>query len=222
VREIPCIETRWLLPESVPEPGQAVTFSSRRGVEGMIRSGLTDRLVRPAEAEAPLVAAVGGATAAALRTGGIEPELVADPPRGDVLGQLLLKRLVPGSRVVAVRGNLRVGHMEALLEESGHRVVPVVVYENVEPEIPGYEPFDVAAVFVASPSAARRLIRANPWIAERPFYAVGPTTGAAVRGLGVRESREAGTDFDGWVEALAEAWRNGASGDPGSGGTEKR
>jgi len=112
--------------------------------------------------------------------------------------------------------------METLLEESGHRVAPVVVYENVEPEIPCYEPFEVAAVFVASPSAARRLIRSNPWIADRPFYSVGPTTGAAVRGLGVRETSEAGTDFDGWVETLADAWRRGTRAGSGDGGTEER
>ncbi|RME22687.1 MAG: hypothetical protein D6806_12555, partial [Deltaproteobacteria bacterium] len=73
-----------------------------------------------------------------------------------------------------------------VLEDAGHTVKALQVYRNVEPEIPELEEFGVDAVFVASPSAARRLLGKNPWMARALFFTIGKTTGEAVRGLGVR------------------------------------
>jgi uroporphyrinogen-III synthase len=151
------------------------------------------------------VGAVGEATAAALAEAGWTADLVADPPLGEELARLLQAKLEAGARIATVRGNLRAGRMDAILAEAGFELVPVEVYENAAPEVPGLEPFAVAAVFAASPSAARRLLAANPWMAGVDFVAIGPTTAAALEGLGVTRVTQAGKDFDSWVAALTGA-----------------
>lgn len=206
VVEIPCVATRYLVPDALPSgPVDAVTFSSRRGVEGFVRAGLDDRLL-PAASRA-LVGAVGDATAAALASAGIDAHLVADPPEGRVLAGLLLSRLAPASRVAVVRGNLRAGGMDRVLEEAGHRLEPVEVYQNIAPDIPRLDRFAVAAVFVASPSAAERLLEKNPWFGQHHFCAIGPTTAAALGRLGVASVEMIGAKPEDWITALSAAAR---------------
>ncbi|MBI4862880.1 MAG: uroporphyrinogen-III synthase [Candidatus Riflebacteria bacterium] len=82
-----------------------------------------------------------------------------------------------------------------------------MVYENVAPEIPRLAPFPVAAVFVASPSAARRLVAANPWVRQTRFLTIGPTTASAVRDLGVGSVRAIGSTLTDWIEHLCAAHR---------------
>jgi uroporphyrinogen-III synthase len=206
VREIPCISTRYVMPRRLPEAKiDVVTFSSRRGVRGMLELDLAGRLI-PEESR-PLVAAVGKATAKELESAGIRVDLVADPPTGTVLAQRIMAEIEPPASVAAVRGDLRAGGMDAALEAAGFWVEPVIVYENVGPDIPRLEPSPVAAVFVASPSAARRLVDKNPWIKAAHFCAIGPTTAAALSELGVGSIEDVGTNMDVQVEALYGAHR---------------
>lgn len=212
VREIPCVSTRYIQPQRLPEARiDVVTFSSRRGVRGVVEQDLVNRLIP--EKDRPLVAAVGRATARELESAGIAVDLVADPPRGVVLAHEIMKEIEPPASVAAVRGDLRAGGMDEALEQAGFWVEPVIVYENVGPDIPRLEPSPVAAVFVASPSAARRLVDKNPWIKGAHFCAIGPTTAAALRDLGVGAVEEVGTQMDAQVEALCAAHRRAVESD---------
>jgi len=199
VREIPCLETRYIRPDEMPAPGYlAVTFSSRRGVRGVEHLGLADPLMPPGV----LVAAVGPATAEELEQFGRRVDLVADPPTGEALAGMLLQKLPAGSRIVSVRGNLRTGNLDERLAEGGYRVESLEVYHNVDPGIPPMEPFPLSAVVVASPSACRRLVEKNPWIKQHRFYAIGPTTVAALAELHITRVRQLGPDRQGWVDEL--------------------
>jgi uroporphyrinogen-III synthase len=210
VREIPCLATRYVEPASTSADADALAFGSRRGVRGFVRALSRSLGKGPSDGAArggPMIGAVGGATAAELRKHGIAADVVADPPEGRVLARLLDAALPRGARVIVVRGNLGTAHLESDLAEAGHRVQAAVVYENVAPEIPEMDPFPVAAVFVASPSAARRLIHALPWMADERFCAIGPTTGQALEGLGVRRVQRVGIQLADQAEALSTAYR---------------
>ncbi len=205
VREIPCLATRFIRPERLPrETPAAVTFSSRRGVRACRLLDLLNELI-PSESNV-IVGAVGPATAAELAAAGIGVDLVADPPEGRELARLLIARLTNSSRVTVVRGNLRAGSMDALLTGAGMRLDPVIVYENIEPDIPACQPFRVAGVFVASPSAARRLLEKNPWMRKNSFFAIGSTTARQLADQGIERIGELGAGFNHWLEALHEAY----------------
>ncbi len=218
-RSLACIETHLTPPDddtaaSLPaaEEISAVAFTSRRGAEGfgawLSQTGWQDETRLPAALmnhKGVLVAAVGDGTAKALNELGIETNLIADPPRGDVLAQTLLPLLAPQSHVIYVRGNLSVGALEAILRDAGHVVHPLGVYENRAPQVPRLEAFPVSAVFVASPSAVTRVLEANPWLVTRPFVAVGPTTAKACKDAGVEQVTDAGSGLDNWLDALREA-----------------
>jgi uroporphyrinogen-III synthase len=205
VREIPCISTRYIMPSLPQAKIDVVTFSSRRGVRGVVEQNLVEKLIP--EENPPLVAAVGPATQKELESAGIRVDLVADPPKGTVLARLIMKEVEPPASVAVVRGDLRAGGMDQALEEAGFWIEPVIVYENVGPDIPRLEPTPVAAVFVASPSAAKRLVDKNPWIRDAHFCAIGPTTAAALEDLKVESSEEVGAELDKQVEALCRAHR---------------
>lgn len=210
VREIPCLATRFVRPERLPkDQPAAVTFSSRRAVRACEQLAITTEIVRPGSGT--LVAAVGPATAKELAAAGVAVDLVADPPTGAELGSLLIARLAPGSQVVVVRGDLRAGAMDAALSRAGMRLEPLVVYRNVDPDVPACEPFRVAAVFIASPSAARRLLEKNSWMKKYNFLAIGPTTASELAGLGVERIETAEASFDGWLESLHRAYLQAAA-----------
>jgi uroporphyrinogen-III synthase len=205
VREIPCISTRYIMPKMPQAKIDVVTFSSRRGVRGVVEQNLVEKLIL--EENSPLVAAVGPATKKELEAAGVKVDLVADPPKGKVLARLIMKEVEPPASIAVVRGDLRAGGMDDALEEAGFWIEPLIVYENVGPDIPRLEPTPVAAVFVASPSAAKRLVDKNPWIKGAHFCAIGPTTAEALKDLGVGSTEEVGTELDQQVEALCQAHR---------------
>jgi uroporphyrinogen-III synthase len=215
VREIPCVSTRLRDPDPgeisrLPDPADvgALAFTSRRGVMGWQRwaagSDWSGRLAR----EEVLVAAVGGRTARALDQAGVVAQLVADPPRGEVLAGLLADRLDAGRPVVLCGGQLRAGGLEQGLERAGHPVHPLTLYVNEAPRIPVLEPFAVAAVLVASPSAGRRLLAAMPWMRDCVFVSIGPVTSRALEELGVGDVREPGPDPADWERELVAASRD--------------
>jgi len=210
VREIPCLATRYVSPDEMPGGRvDALTFSSRRGVRGAVRAGILEALLPPGHDV--IVAAVGPATAAELAANGIQADLTPDPPEGSVLAGLLLERLSPASRVAVVRGNLRAGKMDEALTAAGHTLLPLVVYENYEPEVTRFAPFPVAGIFAASPSAARRLVEKNPWMLEESFFVIGRTSAAELERLGAKEITRMGAGHRDWVEALTAARRRAAS-----------
>lgn len=203
VVELPCVATAYLQPPA-PAPGAAaVTFSSRRGVRGLVRAGLAASVLDAAPR--PLLGAVGAATAAELAAAGWQAELVADPPEGEVLAGMLVERLRPGARVLAVRGKLRAGGLDAVLRRAGLEVDSLEVYANEEPRVEQRPAFPLAAVFIASPSAARRLLAANPWMRSARFFCIGRSTERALAELGAARVERIGADRQRWVEALCTA-----------------
>ncbi len=212
VRQIPCASTRYRPPGedeicALPEPSavHALLFSSRRGAEGwhewkksLPAGSWPHAFPRPGVT----VAAVGKRTARALDAAGVGADLVAEPPRGAVMARMLDERLARPSTMVLVAGEVRMRAGEDLLRSRGHLIFAITVYENVEPAIGPVEPFDVAAVFVAAPSAARRLIGAIPWMKEASFVSIGPTTTEALRKLGVERVLEVGADLEAQKSAL--------------------
>jgi uroporphyrinogen III methyltransferase/synthase len=206
VLEIPCVATRFLVPGELPDRIAAVAFTSRRAVAGLLRlpQGRQFLLGDPR----PLLCAVGPATAAALAEAGFPADIVADPPRGEALAKALVGRLQGGLRIALARGNLRAGEMDEALESAGFTLMPLVVYENAEPRVPSVSPVPVAAVFVASPSAGKRLLEANPWLRGSPFVAIGPTTGSALRALGILRVQTVAMDRTAWIDALCAAYES--------------
>jgi uroporphyrinogen III methyltransferase/synthase len=142
---------------------------------------LARRLVSPPRR----LAAIGPATAQALRERGLEPDLV---PRVHTQ-EGLAAELPPGRTLLAAA-------------EGARRVVDadfLPLYRTVElvPE----EPPEGDVAIVASPSAARALARSG---ARIPVVAIGPVTAAAARGIGLEVAAEsASQDVEGLLAALA-------------------
>lgn len=210
VVEIPCVATELVRPPSLPPgPFHAVAFTSRRAVRGVFEQDLWEPLV--AAAKQPLVAAVGAATAEALRSRGVAVEITAGAGGGEELGRLLIERLASPARILLPGGDLRAGGLERVLAAAGHRLQPLLVYRHVEPPLPHLQPF-AAVVQVASPSAARRLLSANPWLAGERFLAIGKTTAGALGELGVSQVELLGEHSASWEEALSRAAAAGEEG----------
>lgn len=217
VRQIPCVRTRYVDPSAEGQrilsglgAGDVLAFTSHRAVTGFTRwtgsgEGLAGQVV---------VTAVGERTAQALRDVSMAPSIVASPPTGEQLARSILERLGTDVTVVLPGAEKRAGGLVDVLGEAGVRVHCVTVYRNEAPPIPRLEPFEVAAVFAAAPSAARRLIRAMPWMREVHFVAIGPTTARALHQLGAGDVMTPQPDPRAWEEALASAYSRLTS-DPG-------
>ena len=149
------------------------------------------------------VAAVGRATADALRRRGIEPDLIPQSATqegllealGDVSGAPVLVATAEGARDILERG----------LEERGARVTVLHLYRTES------EPVDVEAVLgcdlvtFASSSTVVSVLMALPPAMRAQVHAVsiGPVTTAALRECGVEPRVEASPhDVDGLVEAV--------------------
>lgn len=209
VREIPCIETRYIEPESWPaDSTDAVLFTSRRGVRGFIRLRNSVQVLDKHCADGrPLVGAVGQKTADELLAGGIPVDLIAEPPEARELVNLVKTRLPADSRIVAVCGNLGRGRVEVAVEQAGYELFRLEVYKNVAPEIPCLQPFPVAAIFIASPSAAKRLLACNPWMQSSRFFTIGPTTYSALAELGVEQIESIGTQLQTWIDRFIDSYQ---------------
>lgn len=203
VRALPCTAVRLVCPPAAPGHYDAVAFTSRWGVRGFVAAGLRVAAL----AEGTLVAVVGSATAEEAERHGIRVDLVADPQTGEALAVALEERLPAGAEVLVPGGTLPGGGLLSALCASGRPADALVVYENLVPDLPRLAPFPVAAVFVAAPSAAARLLAALPWLVASPFLAIGPTTLARLGDLGVHDARQIGTALDVQVETLEAAWR---------------
>ncbi len=206
VREIPCLATEYLVPQVMPKGRvAALVFTSKRGVRGYV--GLASQNAVPNDFSFEMVAAVGRATRDALQQHGFRVEIVADPAEGRVLIEMLARRLNPPARIVWVCGNLRTVELDTVLDRAGYMVEALEVYKNYTPDIPHLDPFPVAAVYVASPSAAQRLVENNPWIKDTLFCAIGPTTAAALGKLGVKRIEQIGMQSEKTVQALLHAYQ---------------
>lgn len=151
------------------------------------------------------VAVVGPATAEGARAAGIEAHVEPAVPTGvaavAALGELR------GRTVLYVRASEAVAATRDALVASGAHLVEVDAY-TTEPapsahaQLAQLDPVDV--VLLLSPSAARAWVAARaPHQVALPVVALGPTTAAACRALGLHVAAEgAGADL---VEAVRRA-----------------
>jgi len=154
----------------------------------------------------PRWAAVGPATARALRARGIEPALVPEMSNG-----LALANAVPdarGKHVLLVRATTADPDLPDRLRERGARVDELAAYATVEGPASSAEPLaaaladvDLSAVVFASGSAVRGFIALGGTTAL-PAITIGPRTTAVARALGFRVMAEATAQS---AEALAAA-----------------
>jgi uroporphyrinogen III methyltransferase / synthase len=142
------------------------------------------------------LAAIGPGTAAALRAGGLEPDLV---PQVSTQEGLVAELPHPPGRVLFAAAE---GARRLLADELGADFLPLYRTVELDPEdVP-----DADVVLLGSPSAARALARTRA--RGVPAVAIGPQTAAAARELGLELVAEAEThDLDGLVAALERVLR---------------
>jgi uroporphyrinogen-III synthase len=162
-----------------------VIVTSARGAEELARRRLGDP---------ERLAAVGAATAAALRSHGLAVDFV---PRESTQDGLVAEFPRPSGRVLFVGAE---GARRLIVSELGADFRAVYRTRELRPDPP---PAGDLAV-IASPSAARALA-ALGW--ERPVVAIGPQTAAAAREAGLAVVAEAHRPT---VDALVEAVRDAA------------
>lgn len=138
-------------------------------------------------------AAVGPATAAALRAAGQEVALCQEEGGAEALGQRLAARLRPGDRVLLPAGDLAGEALAERLAATGAHVQVLVAYRTLPRSLNAVEEAGLrgaadALVFSSGSGAAALL----PFLRERVaagwpvlFVALGPRTAADLRGLGL-------------------------------------
>ncbi len=197
---------------ALEEPAALAVFTSRVAVRIFFEDPERTRLFSESLAKGR-VAAVGEATAAALRDVGVEPAIVAAGSGASVLDRLP-KRL-DGWRILLPRGEDATVELPEALAARGARLRPIVLYRKVsEPadaELNGLLESGAFFAFAAtSPAAARWLFTtATPAGMDRiramPAVVLGRFTGRYVgsHGIGhVETSRE--PNFDSLLDRLAE------------------
>ena len=194
------------------EPAALAVFTSQVAVRIFFEDSERTRLFSQSLAKGR-IAAVGEATASALRDFGVEPSIVAAGSGASVLDRLP-KRL-DGWRVVLPRGEDATVELAEALAARGARLRPIVLYRKVpEPSDPELNR-DLArggffALATTSPAAARWLFTtATPAAMDRlramPAVVLGRFTGRYLGSHGidrVETSRE--PTFDSLLVRLAE------------------
>ncbi len=188
-----------------------LVFTSANAVETFLRlSEAADRM--------PPCAAVGPATAAALRRLGVEPALEAARSRAEGLLEALRPRLRSRARVLVPQAEDARPDLVAGLGAAGVRVPAVVAYRK---RLPAAATAAARSIFASSigwvtctsPRIARHLARLldDEWPRRRGelrAISIGPVTSAELRRLGVEPAAEAATPSNrGLVEATLEARR---------------
>lgn len=150
-------------------------------------------LARRRRGESKRLAAIGPGTAEALRSGGLEPDLVARTSSQEGLAAALPRD--PGRVLVAAADGARPYLAEAVRADF----LPLYRTRELEPP----EPPEGDLVVLASPSAARAFARLPVLI---PAVSIGPETTTAARAAGIEVVREASPHtLDGLVAAVADA-----------------
>jgi uroporphyrinogen-III synthase len=162
----------------------------------------------------PGIAAIGPATAAALRGRGIEVDIVPERFVAEAVVEGLVASGVDGTRVLLPRADIARDVLPRGLRAAGAVVDVVVAYETcLPPEVPApalnaLRAGEVDAVTFGSPSAVRNVVElvGGPLPAEVVVACIGPITAAAVRDAGLRVDVVAQAfSMPGLVAALA-AW----------------
>jgi len=167
------------------------------------------------------VAAIGTATARALRERGIEPDFMPEQFVGDALARDL--PLQPGQRVLLPRAEIARRETAELLERRGAQVTDLPVYRTVSESISAGVMDEmrqgVDAILFTSESTVRSFLEAvrtqlpGSALTERACIAcIGPVTARAARELGLRVDAVASVyTTTGLVESLTEAFLKGGA-----------
>lgn len=209
ISAVPTVTTRAL---SVDWPDLSafdwVVVTSATGVDAL-----------PAMPAGPRWAAVGAATAGALRARGVEADLVPQEANGASLASALPDPA--GRRVLVVRASAAEPSLPAGLRERGALVTEVTAYETVEGPADSAAPLrqalsrpDLAAVVFASGSAVRGFIKLGGGN-RLPAVTIGPRTTSAARAAGFTVVAEAATPD---IEQLAAAVERAIPGEVGGDG----
>ncbi|MGZ6270258.1 MAG: uroporphyrinogen-III synthase [Candidatus Limnocylindrales bacterium] len=196
-----------------------VLVTSVAGVEAVLAAAHRTGLVLP-RSTPPAWAAVGPASATALREADLPVALVPSRADGHTLAEALAAaEPLAGARILLPRADAADAALPARLRAAGASVEEVVAYRTVEGPAASLEPLraafarpDLAAIVVASGSAIRGLLgllrkldsdeASRDRLAGLAIVSIGPATSAAIRDLGLAVAAEAAATSP---AALAEA-----------------
>lgn len=193
-----------------PQPGDWLVLSSATTI-GYILEQSHDFLANCSE-----IAAIGPATARALRAAGREPTVMPE----EALGARMVEALgeLRGRRVLYPRAETVPPALEDALRAAGALVVSTPLYRTVCPPgaaeaLRAVGPVDLVAL--ASGSAARHLAATGVFPPHTPVVAIGPSTAKVAASVGLRvvavaESHTA----EGLAEAALAFIRRGGSSGP--------
>lgn len=163
------------------------------------------------------IAAIGSATAAALREEGIEPALTPESYTGDALADALRARGIRGARLLLARSAIAPSSLPARLRDAGARVDEVPAYTTTVEEAsraPLLELIEAEAVdwitFASSSAVTAWVELVGTRTGGARLAAIGPVTAGTARDLGLPDPVVARVHTrEGLVEAIA-----GAAGRP--------
>lgn len=198
---------------------RGLRYVATRGEDGpMARVGLSPGMAGAFWPASVPVAAIGKATAKALRAAGVPPDFQSAPPYNSeslVADRRLRTEAIAGARVVIFRG---VGGRALLGETLAGRSARVTYAEVYRRVLPGWRktapfPLDRIQVIVATSGEGLENLFAMAADAERerlretPFVVIGERMAAAARDLGIRHPPiVAGTASDDGIMAALCAW----------------
>lgn len=177
-----------------------VIFTSKQGVESFV-----ERLIAvgrgPKDLARRKVAAIGPATADALRARGVEPALVP----AEYVAEAILAGIgdVTGRRMLLPRADIARAALADGLKERGATVVEIAAYRTVGTGIKPPALDGVDAVTFTSSSTVRYFVDSGAAVGKARVVCIGPVTAGTARELGltVHAVAEEYTE-DGLIQAL--------------------
>lgn len=183
-----------------------VVFTSKQGVESFV-----ERLLAVGRAAADLkprnIAAIGPATADALRAHGIHPALVP----AEYVAEAILAEIgdVKGRRMLLPRADIARAALADGLKERGATVVEIAAYRTVGTGIKPPALDGVDAVTFTSSSTVRYFVDSGALVGKARVVCIGPVTAGTARELGLTVHAVAAQyTEDGLIQALEGVFRS--------------
>jgi len=178
-----------------------LAFTSRRGVEAFGQLGFT------AVPESVRVAAVGAATAAALKQALGRVDLTSEAGTAASLARTLADRVATGTQVLLAVAENAGDTLEEALRAAGADCVRVNVYRTVPAAVAARKralsSLGADNVLLASPSAVTGFINQVAMDIAVDIYTIGPSTTAAAHAAGLDVTAQAEyPSLDGLMEAM--------------------
>ena len=171
-----------------------VIFTSRNGVTAVYR--------RTAAIEGPKIAAIGPATAQALRAHGVEPDLMPE----EYVAEAVLEALgnVGGLRILLPRAEMAREVLPEGLESRGAAVDVIAAYRTRRAPVSAERVAAADAITFTSSSTVRGFLETASVPAGAKVICIGPITAATARDLGLHVDLVADEyTEDGLIAALA-------------------